>query len=251
MCRGGEARSRILQRLGETPGGRPLNTLLPEADVATRSVLRQRSAWSGTLIASLELAKQGDVMFGAGRELSAHSRRSGVTVSDRSWLSRRHGINAEFLADMSEFLRIGEAAVAHHRAECREARLGEDQPRQALAGVEPHQSTVQKPLGDGGDLRLAGVRAAAPGLELEALSHARQRREEDIQFAADISSLARREPGDLCSVRLGHGLDARTSGLPGPKPSTTRDVAVVPIVSPPVTPAVRGHLWQDRRCRGG
>src|SRR5271165_397553 len=104
-------------------------------------------------------------------------------------LGLRHGINAEFLADMSEFLRIGEAAVAHHRAECRETRLGEDQPRQALAGVEPHQSTVQKPLGDGGDLRLAGVRAAAPGLELEALRHARQRREEDIQFAADIGSL--------------------------------------------------------------
>src|SRR5271165_3774932 len=146
-------------------------------------------------------------------------------------LGLRHGINAEFLADMSEFLRIGEAAVAHHRAECREARLGEDQPRQALAGVEPHQSTVQKPLGDGGDLRLAGVRAAAPGLELEALRHARQRREEDIRFAADIGSLARREPGDPCSVRLGHGLDTRTSGRPGPKPSTTRDVAVGPLIT--------------------
>src|SRR5208282_3980357 len=53
-------------------------------------------------------------------------------------------------------------------------------------------------------LRLAGVRAAAPGFELEALRHARQRREEDIEFGADIRPLARREPGNLCSVRLGH-----------------------------------------------
>src|SRR5208337_2958081 len=139
-------------------------------------------------------------------------------------------------------------------------------------------STVQKPLGDGGDLRLASVRAAAPGLELEALSHARQRREEDIQFGADIGSLARREPGDLCSVRLGHGLDNRTSGLPGPKPSTTRDVAVMPLITtlagavdtareqsreivlpelsaepivsvPPVKPTVQSRPRRTRRCR--
>nr|WP_294518210.1 hypothetical protein [uncultured Rhodopila sp.] len=57
-----EARARILQRLAELPDGGPLAALLPETGL-TGSDLRRRSAWSSTLAASLELAKQGDVLL--------------------------------------------------------------------------------------------------------------------------------------------------------------------------------------------
>ena len=63
-----EARNRIRRRLAETPGGAPLDRFLPEppgtAENATRANLRRRSAWSSTLVASLELAKQGEVELG-------------------------------------------------------------------------------------------------------------------------------------------------------------------------------------------
>ena len=57
-----EARARILQRLSETPDGLSLEHLLPQdATVDGISAIRKRSAWASTLIASLELAKQGNV----------------------------------------------------------------------------------------------------------------------------------------------------------------------------------------------
>ena len=60
-----EARDRILRFLTETPDGAPLERLLPEveelSEQAPRSALRRRSAWSSTFVASLELAKQGEV----------------------------------------------------------------------------------------------------------------------------------------------------------------------------------------------
>jgi segregation and condensation protein A len=60
-----EARARILRRLAETPDGLPLDRLLPEesvaADVPAEPVLKQRAAWTSTFVASLELAKQGEV----------------------------------------------------------------------------------------------------------------------------------------------------------------------------------------------
>jgi len=57
-----EARARILRRLSETPDGLSLEDLLPdEAAMEEISALRKRGAWASTLIASLELAKQGDV----------------------------------------------------------------------------------------------------------------------------------------------------------------------------------------------
>jgi segregation and condensation protein A len=59
-----EARARILQRLLDRPEGGSLDMLLPETAGATRSILRRRSGWSSTLLASLELAKQGDVSLG-------------------------------------------------------------------------------------------------------------------------------------------------------------------------------------------
>ena len=60
-----EARERILFRLAEAPDGYGLGELLPqatdEAEVDARSRLRRRSGWTSTFVASLELARQGEV----------------------------------------------------------------------------------------------------------------------------------------------------------------------------------------------
>jgi segregation and condensation protein A len=58
-----EARTRILQRLAALPDGGPFDALLPATGGATASDLRRRSAWSSTLAASLELARQGDMVL--------------------------------------------------------------------------------------------------------------------------------------------------------------------------------------------
>ena len=116
----------------------------------------------------------------------------------------RYGIDAEFLADMGEFLRIGETAIHHHRAEFGEPRRGKEQPRQASAGVELHQPPIHQPLGHRRDLWLAGLRAAPPGPELEAFGHGRQCREDHVEFAANIVPFARGEPGvDLLKLQGG------------------------------------------------
>ena len=63
-----EGRARILRRLGTMPGGTTLDQLLPDLpavnDPQSDRALRRRSAWSSTFAASLELAKQGDVVLG-------------------------------------------------------------------------------------------------------------------------------------------------------------------------------------------
>ncbi|HST75415.1 MAG TPA: segregation/condensation protein A [Acetobacteraceae bacterium] len=63
-----EARARILRLLDGTPEAQPLDRLLPElvddddeVETPAGPALRRRAAWSSTLIASLELAKQGDL----------------------------------------------------------------------------------------------------------------------------------------------------------------------------------------------
>jgi segregation and condensation protein A len=61
------ARARILARLEDAPDGVPLEQLLPEpTEEKPRPMLRRRSAWASTLVAGLELAKQGDVVLGQG-----------------------------------------------------------------------------------------------------------------------------------------------------------------------------------------
>jgi segregation and condensation protein A len=61
-----EARLRILRRLAKASGEISFEQLLPEppdlAESETLPALRRRSAWSSTFAASLELAKQGDVV---------------------------------------------------------------------------------------------------------------------------------------------------------------------------------------------
>ncbi len=62
-----DARLRILRLLTEAPDGRPLDQLLPkranEAEVRAENVSKRRSAWTSTFVASLELAKQGDIVL--------------------------------------------------------------------------------------------------------------------------------------------------------------------------------------------
>jgi segregation and condensation protein A len=67
-----DARARILRLLAENPEGHRLDQLLPEgpdvgdsdgAEAETQPVLRRRSAWTSTFIASLELARQGGVVL--------------------------------------------------------------------------------------------------------------------------------------------------------------------------------------------
>jgi chromatin segregation and condensation protein Rec8/ScpA/Scc1 (kleisin family) len=61
-----------MRLLGETPCGVPFERLLPEVPEHTNSeaqrALLRRSAWSSTFTASLELAKQGDVVVEQGED---------------------------------------------------------------------------------------------------------------------------------------------------------------------------------------
>jgi segregation and condensation protein A len=57
-----DARSRILRLLAAAPDGQALDQLLP-ALIPSHPVLHRRSAWSSTLVASLELARLGDVVL--------------------------------------------------------------------------------------------------------------------------------------------------------------------------------------------
>ena len=61
------ARERILRLLAAMPDGAPLDRLLPAppetAETEARRALRRRAAWASTLIAGLELARQGDVVM--------------------------------------------------------------------------------------------------------------------------------------------------------------------------------------------
>jgi segregation and condensation protein A len=63
-----EARKRILQRLEDAPDGARLDQLLPDVaaipEAEPQFAVRRRSAWSSTFIASLELARQGEVVLG-------------------------------------------------------------------------------------------------------------------------------------------------------------------------------------------
>ncbi len=61
-----DARDRILRRMADHPGPRPLDHLLPDApepEAVPESGMRARSRWTSTLVAGLELAKQGDVVL--------------------------------------------------------------------------------------------------------------------------------------------------------------------------------------------
>lgn len=61
-----DARARILRLLADHQSPRPLDELLPdlpEPDALPESKLRGRSRWTSTFVASLELAKQGEVVL--------------------------------------------------------------------------------------------------------------------------------------------------------------------------------------------
>ncbi|MEA2741468.1 MAG: segregation and condensation protein, partial [Acetobacteraceae bacterium] len=65
-----EARARILRLLADAPEGAPLERFVPDPagdpDGERRGKIRLRSGWASTLIAGLELAKQGEVVLGQG-----------------------------------------------------------------------------------------------------------------------------------------------------------------------------------------
>ena len=67
LCTVAGSRDRILRRLAESPAGATLGQCLPEsptaADGEAQAVLRRRSAWASTLVAGLELARQGDAVL--------------------------------------------------------------------------------------------------------------------------------------------------------------------------------------------
>jgi segregation and condensation protein A len=69
------ARERILRRLAAIPDGAPLDRFLPDMpdsnEVEAPSRLRRRSAWSSTFTASLELARQGDVVLAQARDFES------------------------------------------------------------------------------------------------------------------------------------------------------------------------------------
>ena len=61
-----DARKHILRQLADDPAARPLDLLLPVLpglDAVPENALRGRSRWTSTFVASLELAKQGDVLI--------------------------------------------------------------------------------------------------------------------------------------------------------------------------------------------
>src|SRR5208337_31558 len=96
--------------------------------------------------------------------------------------------------------------------------LRKEQPWQALSGIEPHQPAARQTRRDRRELWLAGLRSTAPGFELKARRNARKRREETVQFAADVLPLARREGHDRDTLRLAHAPHISTFGCPAPSP---------------------------------
>jgi|SRR3954447_19495378 len=119
-------------------------------------------------------------------------------------LRLRHGIKAKFLAHMSEFFGIGQTSIAHHPAQLVDPRLSEEQSRQALAGIKPHQPPFQKALGSRRQFRLAGVWATAPGPEHKSLGNRGKGGEEHVELAPDIVPLASGEPDDWLRMYLAH-----------------------------------------------
>lgn len=90
------ARTRILRLLAETPEGRILAGLLPEAagePGGARSALRRRSAWASTFAASLELARQGEVVLEQEETFSPiHISAAAGAATDRTGRALWHGI---------------------------------------------------------------------------------------------------------------------------------------------------------------
>jgi len=87
-------------------------------------------------------------------------------------------IDAEFTPDMSKLFRARQAAVGHHRAQRRDARLGEERLWQSASIIQTQQTLVEQAPRGRGYFRLSGEGPAAPGFEVKAIGDTRQRREE-------------------------------------------------------------------------
>jgi segregation and condensation protein A len=69
------ARERILRVLAAAPDGAPLDRLLPAppetAETDSQRALRRRSAWASTLVAGLELVRQGEAVMQQGEDFQS------------------------------------------------------------------------------------------------------------------------------------------------------------------------------------
>ena len=63
-------------------------------------------------------------------------------LSRRFAVALRAGVDAKFLADVGEFLWIGQPAVSHHRSQGVDSGLREKQPRQSAGRVQPQQAPL-------------------------------------------------------------------------------------------------------------
>ncbi len=70
--------------------------------------------------------------------------------------------------------------------------------------LQAHEAALEQALGGGRHLGLTGLRAAAPGSELDAVGDAGQGREELVELAADVVPLAGREDGGRCRHGFAH-----------------------------------------------
>ena len=98
----GDARDRILRLLAEAPEGAPLGWFLPDAPaegaIALPDALRRRAGWTSTFLASLELAKQGDVALAQeGLFAQIYVQRASVRLAGVE-ISR---VDRELVADLS------------------------------------------------------------------------------------------------------------------------------------------------------
>jgi hypothetical protein len=107
-------------------------------------------------------------------------------------------IDAEFTPDMSKFSRVRQAAVGHHDAQGRDARLGEERLWWSAFIIQTQQTLVEQTPRGRGYFRLSGKGPAAPGFEVKAIGDTWRRREEHVEFPADVVALTGREaPGGL------------------------------------------------------
>jgi len=111
----------------------------------------------------------------------------------------------QFPPHVREGLGAGEPSVRHHRPQRQKTRVGEEQPGRPGRRLQAHEAALEQAQGDGRHLGLAGLRAAAPGPELDAIGDAGQSREELVELAADVVPLAGREDGGRGRQGCVHG----------------------------------------------
>ncbi len=81
------------------------------------------------------------------------------------------GLQAEFCSDVCEFLRVHVAAVRGEEPQGCKTAFGEERLRHRVARPDLHEATINHGPQWRWNLGLCGVRATAPGPQLEAVRH--------------------------------------------------------------------------------